>query len=342
MISNPELASATRGSATEGTKEPPVVELLQRRRDRAVSGGGRDDGARVALAVEGGGMRGVVAAAMMTALRDQDLVDSFDDIYTLSAGSINGAYLISGGSLMSVYYDHLTTPDFLDYRRLLTHKPILSLDYVVDEVLGALNPLDYDAILHSPIRLHVATASVSRLEPRVFSEFRSASDLRLVLRASCCLPWIAGRPVDYDGDRLLDGGVLMPHPLVAALADGCTHVVVIRTRQWEAETSRPTLESRIIACYMERMRPGLGAAFLACNRSYGPIRDRAIAGSQHREGPPYLLDVACEPGAHHVKRFTMDRGVLYEGMRAGYRAMLRALTGRDQLVELRPVTADQR
>lgn len=48
----------------------------------------RDDGRRVALAVEGGGMYGVVAAGMVSALEELDLLHAFDDIYGTSAGAI--------------------------------------------------------------------------------------------------------------------------------------------------------------------------------------------------------------------------------------------------------------
>src|SRR4029077_15102667 len=48
----------------------PVVEILEQRREAGSVPGRRDDNARVALAVEGGGMRGIVSAAMLIALAD--------------------------------------------------------------------------------------------------------------------------------------------------------------------------------------------------------------------------------------------------------------------------------
>ena len=58
--------------------------------------GERQDGIKIALAIEGGGMRGCVAAGMAAALSELGLLESFDAVYGASAGSLIGAYLLSG------------------------------------------------------------------------------------------------------------------------------------------------------------------------------------------------------------------------------------------------------
>ena len=61
---------------------------------RASPGPG-DDGFRVALAIEGGGMRGTISAGMALALDELGLVSAFDAVYGASAGAITGAWLLS-------------------------------------------------------------------------------------------------------------------------------------------------------------------------------------------------------------------------------------------------------
>ena len=68
-----------------------IVELLRARAARA-SRAPHGDGARIALCVEGGAMRGVVSAGMVSALEELGLVDSFDNVYGSSAGAINAAF----------------------------------------------------------------------------------------------------------------------------------------------------------------------------------------------------------------------------------------------------------
>src|SRR5690606_1755229 len=96
-------------------QQHPVLEVLLDRRNR----GDRADGHRVGLAIQGGGMRGVISGAMLTALEDLGLATSFDAIYGTSSGAMNGAYLYQGGLWrgLSVYWDHLNSRDFIDLRR---------------------------------------------------------------------------------------------------------------------------------------------------------------------------------------------------------------------------------
>ena len=68
-----------------------VAELLRRR-----AAGERDDGARLALAIEGGGMRGAVSAGMAIAIDELGLTDAFEAVYGASAGALNGVWLLSG------------------------------------------------------------------------------------------------------------------------------------------------------------------------------------------------------------------------------------------------------
>jgi predicted acylesterase/phospholipase RssA len=73
----------------------PVLMLLRRRHQDRSTPGKRpsEDRAKLGLAVEGGGMRGVVSAAMLAALEDLGYADVFDALYASSSGAINCAYL---------------------------------------------------------------------------------------------------------------------------------------------------------------------------------------------------------------------------------------------------------
>src|SRR5207302_9541947 len=61
--------------------EHPVLQILRRRRETGSKPGARDDSAKIALAIEGGGMRGVISAAMCTQLDDAGFSDAFDVVY---------------------------------------------------------------------------------------------------------------------------------------------------------------------------------------------------------------------------------------------------------------------
>jgi len=70
----------------------PVLRVLEAR----AASGSNDDGARVALVVEGGGMRGAVSGGMGLALHEAGLTRCFDAAYGSSAGGLGAAWLLSG------------------------------------------------------------------------------------------------------------------------------------------------------------------------------------------------------------------------------------------------------
>ena len=73
----------------------PVADVLRARAAAGSSAGRASDPHRVALALEGGGMRGVVSAGMTAALERLGLTPCFDLVVGASAGAINGAALIA-------------------------------------------------------------------------------------------------------------------------------------------------------------------------------------------------------------------------------------------------------
>jgi predicted patatin/cPLA2 family phospholipase len=327
------------GRAVEGSREPsggprpawakdhPVLEVLRERRSTGSLPGSRADGNRVGLAVEGGGMRGIVSAAMLTALEDLGLAKAFDAIYAASSGAINAAYFLVGESWypMSIYYDDLTTTRFLDFRRPLRGRAMLDLDYAFDVVVEELKPLDYDAVLASPVPLHIAVSFVDTLETELACGFRSKQDLKEALRATGWLPIATTGTATFRGRAAIDGGALVPHPFRFAVDDGCTHVLSISTRPMARPRRRLTLLQRYAARRMERLRPGLGSAYLEGIRGYAGERAGLARARTAPTSRPYVLDLAPLPGTPEVKRHEMDRGRLIEGARGAYEVIVEAI-----------------
>jgi predicted patatin/cPLA2 family phospholipase len=286
-------------------------------------------------------MRGIVSGAALAALGDYGFLESFDAVYASSAGAINSAYFIAGDGwpALIVYYEELIGKKFLDPRRVFLKQPILSLDYVIDDVMAARHPLNYDRVISSPIELCILVTSVRDNKCHPIRGFATADDLKLALRASASVPLAAGAGVMTRDGLLLDGSILAPHPATLAAEDGYTHIVAIRTRGKDALRDPPSRAVRASARYLERLNPGLGAGYLRALQEYISF-DELLKNPSSSSGEPKYLDIACVPGSHRVGRLTQNKGLIYEGMRAGYGAAVRAVEGITKKVYLRPVTLD--
>jgi predicted patatin/cPLA2 family phospholipase len=315
------------GGGLSWAENHPILELLRERRARASRPGAREDHFKLGLAVEGGGMRGIVSAAMLSALEDLGLGKAFDAIYAASVGALNAAYFLVGETWypLSIYYDDLTTTKFLDFRRPLRRRAMLDLDYAFDVVIERAKPLDYDAVLASPIPLHVAVTFVDTLTAEVVSGFESKEDLKSALRASGWLPLATDGTATFRGRPAVDGGALVAHPFRFAIDDGCTHVLSLSTRPMAPPRQRLTLLQRYAAWRMEGLRRGLGAAYVRGVRAYAKERADLARARTVADSTPCVLDLAPLPGTPEIKRHEMDRGRLLEGARGAYEVIVLAI-----------------
>jgi predicted patatin/cPLA2 family phospholipase len=279
------------------------------------------------LAIEGGGMRGVVTAAMIAVLFDKQLEGAFDAVYAYSSGAMNAAYFLAKQVWygLSIYYNELLGSKFYSQWRFFQGRPMLSLDYVMNEVLEILKPLDYAAVLSSPIALHIAASSITEGKTKVFHHFQTREELKQALKATICLPIAAGRPVSINNEQFIDGGVLLAHPILTALEDQCTHIVVIRNRKRPSFPWINKAAEQIMAQYLQRYSHDMGHSYLDTLKQYDQLRQELPEKSLKRQGPPYILDVPCPDDDQPVTRFTQNRGILLQGLESGYRAMLEAL-----------------
>ncbi|GAC1367629.1 MAG: hypothetical protein NVSMB32_12640 [Actinomycetota bacterium] len=301
--------------------------------------GARTDGHCLGLAVEGGAMRGVISAAMLVALSDTGCRPCFDLIVGTSAGAINAAYFLTehGWEALSVYFQELLSPQFVSLSRLASRRPVMSLDFLVNSVLSGSRPMDWQAILASPVPLHIVVGSLNTLSPLLLSGLRSPAQLAAALRATACLPLLAGDPIPWGDDLLVDGGALDGHPARHAERLGCTHMLALSTRPARRSSRTPLSVERLVARRLERLREGLGAAYLNKLGSYGADKAFLADASAGKQGGVPMLEIAPAEDAASPSRFERHPDILMAAAIAGYEAAATAITGRRTRASLRVV-----
>lgn len=209
-----------------------VIREILRRRDHHVLGNSQEAKAsavKLALVVEGGGMRGIYSGGVMVSMEELGLSGVFDNVYGESAGGPNCCYFLSGqGKLgIRIYLEDLPSRKFVNPVRL---GRMLDVDYVVDEVIAKIKPLDSERVLQSPSDLFLSVTHALTGRPRLIDVKRDGVPLLTVLKASAAIVPLYNHYVWIDGEPYVDGGIANPIPITNAVEHGCTHILVLLTR----------------------------------------------------------------------------------------------------------------
>jgi predicted acylesterase/phospholipase RssA len=142
------------------------------------------------------------------------------------------------------------------------------------------------------------------------------------LMAGAWLPILAGPPPVLDGRRYLDGGLLWPDPLYAALDEKCTHVLMLNTAPEGAPDNTSPFMAKALRRVLNRWRTGLGDAYIggrgpwaADRKELGNAENVELRGTQ-------VFRLCPSAGSHQVERLTVIRGELLDGARAGYTTIM--------------------
>ncbi len=202
-------------------------------------------GSKLALVVEGGGMRGVYSGGALLALEQLGFGAVFDEVYAESAGAINASYFLAGQTHLGIriYLEELQTLLFINPFRTAA---ILDIDYVVDVVLKQRKPLAVDAVCASPSDFFIAITNASDGSARLVDVKREGLPLLRLLKATAAIVPLYNRVVLVEGRPYVDGGISNPIPIQSALDAGCTHLLVLLTRPPEFEMRRFTASQQTL------------------------------------------------------------------------------------------------
>jgi predicted patatin/cPLA2 family phospholipase len=300
--------------------EHPVLRVL---RDRAARGGS-DDGRRVALVVEGGGMRGCVSGGMGQAVHEAGLTGCFDAAYGSSAGALGAAWLLSGEveAGMRTYFDATIIDRIIRPRRAAVRGPIVDMDHMIGPVYESVAPGFFEKVLASPVELHplatdVETGAAADLHDRI----RDVPSLIACLRASARLPLLAGPPVAVDGRRYLDAGLSAAIPFRAAIEQGATHILLLRSRRAGDRATPPGRAGRLfVARMLRRIGPAVAANYVSRAEREGIDEDELDERAADPAREPHILAIQTPSDAPTVSRLERDPAKLGPALAAGHAA----------------------
>jgi predicted patatin/cPLA2 family phospholipase len=316
---------------TEDLRAHPVVQTIRRRREEGSRPGARTDGRRVALVIEGGGMRGVVSAGMTAAIEQLGLRDAFDEAHGASAGAFNAAFLLADQAayLTTLYQFGFGDPQFVSAVRALRGGPAFDMDHVINHVWTRERPLRFEDILGSGIELHCTATDADRASIVDLTALRSQADICCALRASARLPWLAGGPVSFRGRRLLDATLAEAIP-VKVPRSSATDMLVLQTRPHGVTHSplRP-----VVAHLTDRYLRAINPALVELRRTRSPRYDALTAELAAQAADPDCTPATCviRPPSDSVVVGQLEHRapVLQRAASDGLRSAWMALEGED-------------
>ena len=332
----------------EHEPEPTPPEVLRALAARARTGSqplARPDGLRIALVIEGGGMRGIISGGMALALDELGLVPAFDAVYGSSAGAITGAWLLSRPEGLRGWAEPAYSRTLIRRTALLRGRPVADIRALIEDLYQTTYPMDFAAVLASPVEFHPLATDAATGESTDLGPFiGDPAGLRLALRASAAMPLLAGPSVEFAGRRFYDAGVSESIPYRTALVQGATHLLILRSRRDprpDRDGHRPSRSARLLArTTLRREAPALRAAFLA-RESRLAADDQLLAqyesashvlpatltspASPALPAHPAVFSIRPAPGSPEVSRLATDGALLRAALEAGRAAAHAAL-----------------
>lgn len=183
---------------------------------------------KIGLVLEGGGMRGLYTAGVIDVMLDHGFEP--DVVCGTSAGVTFGVNLLSKQRGRVLRYNKRFVGDrrYISLHSWLTTGNMINKDFAYGLLPRELDPFDEDTFEQSKAEFY-ATITNMRTGQAEYVRITDTWKQMDVIRASASLPIIC-QPVEWQGEKYLDGGLADNIPLDKCLELGCDKVVIVLTR----------------------------------------------------------------------------------------------------------------
>lgn len=183
---------------------------------------------KIGLVLEGGGMRGLYTAGVIDFMLDHGFEP--DVVCGTSAGVTFGVNLLSKQRGRVLRYNKRFVGDrrYISLHSWLTTGNMINKDFAYGLLPRELDPFDEETFEKSKAEFY-ATITNMRTGQAEYVRITDTWKQMDVIRASASLPIIC-QPVEWQGEKYLDGGLADNIPLDKCLELGCDKVIIVLTR----------------------------------------------------------------------------------------------------------------
>ena len=186
---------------------------------------------KIGLVLEGGGMRGLYTAGVLDVMMEHQLMP--DVVCGTSAGVTFGVNLLSQQKGRVLRYNCRYAGDrrYISLHSWLTTGNMINRDFAYDLLPHELDPFDEETFEQSKAAFY-ATITNMRTGQAEYVRITNTWQQMDVIRASASLPIIC-QPVEWQGEKYLDGGLVDNIPLDKCIELGCDKIIIVLTRPLE-------------------------------------------------------------------------------------------------------------
>lgn len=183
---------------------------------------------KIGLVLEGGGMRGLYTAGVLDVMMEHQFMP--DIVCGTSAGVTFGVNLLSQQKGRVLRYNCRYAGDrrYISLHSWLTTGNMINRDFAYDLLPRELDPFDEETFEQSKAAFY-ATITNMRTGQAEYVRITNTWQQMDVIRASASLPIIC-QPVEWQGEKYLDGGLVDNIPLDKCIELGCDKIIIVLTR----------------------------------------------------------------------------------------------------------------
>lgn len=192
---------------------------------------------KIGLVLEGGGMRGLYTSAVIDYFLTTKL--PIDGVVSVSAGALFGINLFSENKYRTLRYNlkYINDKRYMSFHNLLTTGNLIGEQFAFHDIPNNLDPFDNETFMKQGKDFFVTVTNIKTGEPEYFNIQDGCKQIEL-LRATSALPFVS-KPVHYEGQDYLDGGIADSIPYKKAIALGYDKIIVVLTRPIQYRKSKP-------------------------------------------------------------------------------------------------------
>ncbi len=269
-----------------------------------------ENNGKSALIIVGGGYRSAYYFGVMKVLHEMGIANDFDTYVGISSGSAVLAYFLSEqlNDIHRICEDYVPRRVLYNPRNiLLRKKPILNLDYLVDEVFQQHVPLDVSKILNSqkefiiPV-MHYETGIIKYINVKEHNVFET-------MKAAMSIPWLTRKFYKIDDQKYVDAGIADQAVVKKFLDDGYSKILVLVTQSKLSDLKKNWKEVLIEKAFFV-FNPAIGRMikyFLFENMNYKEILNEYGDDKIITISPTKLIMSRFENNKTKIKK-TIDLG----------------------------------